>query len=179
MKNKPNPAIISLIAIAVLGVITTSVVIAKQTTSEETVSNNSAESIDDTTVEQIEEEQTEVAEETPTPTIAVNETEGSSNSTYQDGDYSATGSYSTPGGQESITVSLTIEDDVITQVNAVGSASRGDSAQYQSAFLSGYKSSVVGKDIKTVKLSRVAGSSLTSTGFNRAIEKIKDEAVSG
>ncbi|MCA9347980.1 hypothetical protein KC867_01060 [Candidatus Saccharibacteria bacterium] len=158
MKNKPNPAIISLIAIAVLGVITTSVVIAKQTTSEETTSNNSTESIDDTAVEQ---------------------TEESSDSTYQDGDYSATGSYSTPGGQESITLSLTIEDDIITQVNAVGSASRGDSAQYQSAFLSGYKSSVVGKDIKTVKLSRVAGSSLTSTGFNRAIEKIKDEAING
>lgn len=158
MKNKPNPAIISLIAIAVLGAITTSVVIAKQTTSEETTSNNSTESIDDTAVEQ---------------------TEESSDSTYQDGDYSATGSYSTPGGQESITLSLTIEDDIITQVNAVGSASRGDSAQYQSAFLSGYKSSVVGKDIKTVKLSRVAGSSLTSTGFNRAIEKIKDEAING
>ena len=36
---------------------------------------------------------------------------------------------------------------------------------------------VVGQDIDEISVSRVAGSSLTSGGFNRAIEEIKAEAA--
>lgn len=43
-------------------------------------------------------------------------------------------------------------------------------------FKSGVSSLTVGKDIDDVKLSRVSGSSLTSTGFNSALDTIKTEA---
>lgn len=95
---------------------------------------------------------------------------------YKDGTYDATGSYQTPGGTESVDVSLTLKGDVITDVTVTGSGSDGDTEFYQNKFISNYKSSVVGKDIDTVRLSRVAGSSLTSGGFNKAIESIKQDA---
>ncbi len=101
-----------------------------------------------------------------------------SSSEYTDGEYTAAGRYSTPGGTESVKVTLTLTRGSITKIETTGSATRGDSARYQAAFLSGYESLVVGKSIDEVSLSRVAGSSLTSGGFNRAIEAIQDEAVS-
>lgn len=97
---------------------------------------------------------------------------------YRDGQYTETGNYATPGGSESVTVTVTLANGTVTAVDATGSASGGEAAQYQSAFLSGYKSSVVGKSIDDVSLSRVAGSSLTSGGFNRAITTIKNDAAS-
>lgn len=99
-------------------------------------------------------------------------------SSYADGTYSATGSYSTPGGTESITVKVALVKDIVASIDTTGSARGGNAAQYQSAFLSNYKTHVVGKSIDTVSLSRVAGSSLTSNGFNTAIEDIKNDARS-
>ena len=108
-----------------------------------------------------------------------NDTSSETNVTvYTDGAYTAEGSYSTPGGSEDISVTATLTDGVITDITATGSATGGNSAQYQRQFLSGYKSEVVGKSIDEVKLSRVAGSSLTSTGFNRALDTIKNDAKS-
>ena len=100
-----------------------------------------------------------------------------SSSDYKDGTYTATGSYSTPGGTEEVKVTVVLKNDVVTSVTTVGSATRGDSARYQSKFLSAYESKVSGKDIDSVSLSRVAGSSLTSNGFNKAITIIKNEAM--
>jgi lactam utilization protein B len=74
---------------------------------------------------------------------------GESDVAYADGSYTADGDYVAPSGQESITVELTIEDDV------------------------------VGKDIDELTVSRVAGSSLTSSGFNAALDDIKRQAVAG
>lgn len=97
---------------------------------------------------------------------------------YTDSTYTATGSYETPGGTESIEVTLTLADGTVQSVNAVGSASGGDAGEYQSQFLASYEPMVVGKSINDISLSRVAGSSLTSNGFNQAIEEIKRDAVS-
>jgi hypothetical protein len=44
-------------------------------------------------------------------------------------------------------------------------------------FIGGIADEVVGKDIDEISVSRVAGSSLTSGGFNDAIEQIKAEAA--
>lgn len=97
-------------------------------------------------------------------------------SVYIDGSYAEKGRYITPGGAESIDVTLTIANNVITSVTVEGNTTRTDTAEYQAEFISGYKSLVVGKDIDTVSLSRVAGSSLTSNGFNAALELIKADA---
>ncbi|MEZ5189462.1 MAG: hypothetical protein R2717_00275 [Schumannella sp.] len=47
----------------------------------------------------------------------------------------------------------------------------------QSAFAGGIAPRVVGQDIDTLEITRVAGSSLTSGGFKIAIEAIKEQAL--
>lgn len=95
---------------------------------------------------------------------------------YKDGTYGATGQYSTPGGRESITLSVTIHNDKITASSLTQNARTEQAKDYQQQFATGYKQAVVGKKIEEVSLSRVAGSSLTSSGFNNALEQIKTDA---
>ena len=97
---------------------------------------------------------------------------------YADGTYSADGSYATPDSVETISVTVTLEDDVITAVEVTGDPQKRESEQYQSQFIGGIADVVVGQDIDEIQVSRVAGSSLTSGGFNEAIETIKSEAAS-
>ncbi|MEU1970028.1 FMN-binding protein [Microbacterium sp. NPDC019599] len=96
---------------------------------------------------------------------------------YADGTYTAEGSYVTPEAVETITVTVTLEDDVITSVDVSGDPQARESEQYQGQFIGGIADVVVGQDIDEISVSRVAGSSLTSGGFNQAIEQIKSEAA--
>lgn len=102
---------------------------------------------------------------------------GSSSSTYKDGSYTAQGSYATPESVEQITVTVTLSDDKITDVQVTGDPQKAESKEYQSKFIGGISEVVVGKDIDEISVSRVAGSSLTSGGFNQAIAEIKTEAA--
>lgn len=99
-----------------------------------------------------------------------------SNGTYKDGTFTAEGSYSTPGGQESIDVKITLSGGVITAADVTQKPISQEARTYQAAFVSGYKSQVVGKKIDDVSLSRVSGSSLTPNGFNNALDTIKSDA---
>ncbi len=78
---------------------------------------------------------------------------------------------------ETITVTVTLESDIITAVEVTGNPSKPESKVYQGKFIGGISEEVVGKDIDEISVSRVAGSSLTSSGFNAAIETIKDDAA--
>jgi hypothetical protein len=98
-------------------------------------------------------------------------------STYADGTYTAEGSYQTPESVETIEVTITLADDVITAVEVTGDPQARESQQYQSQFIGGISDAVVGQSIDEISVSRVAGSSLTSGGFNEAIEEIKAEAA--
>lgn len=102
---------------------------------------------------------------------------GSGAGTYTDGTYTADGSYQTPESVETITVTVTLQDDVITAVEVVGDPQKRESEQYQGEFIGGIAEVVEGQDIDDIQVSRVAGSSLTSGGFNDAIEKVKAEAA--
>lgn len=95
---------------------------------------------------------------------------------YKNGTFSADGSYSTPESVEKISVTVTLADDVITDVEVKGNPTKKESEQYQGQFIGGIKAEVVGKKIDEISVSRVAGSSLTSGGFNKAIDEIKAEA---
>jgi uncharacterized protein with FMN-binding domain len=101
----------------------------------------------------------------------------SGSSTYKDGEYTASGQYQSPNGTESITVDLTIADDKVTAVTVTGTPSGPDATNYQSQFESNIASIVVGQDISTLSVSKVAGSSLTSAGFNAAVDSIKSQAA--
>lgn len=103
-------------------------------------------------------------------------TAAASGSTYQDGTYTATGTYTSPGGTEEVTVTLTLTGDVITAATAEGGATKPPSSQYQAEFVDNFAALIVGKDVADVSLDKVAGSSLTSGGFNEAVETIKSQA---
>ena len=96
---------------------------------------------------------------------------------YKDGTYTEDGDYTSPGGPQSVTVKLTLAGDKVTAVTVTGHATDPTAKGYQSQFVGGISDAVVGKDIDSLKISRVAGSSLTSGGFNAALKAIKADAV--
>ncbi|WP_396641756.1 FMN-binding protein [Microbacterium sp.] len=108
---------------------------------------------------------------------AGNDGSGTSSAPYVDGTYTATGSYQTPETVETIEVTITLADDVITAVEVSGDPQASESERYQSEFIGGISDEVVGENIDDISVDRVAGSSLTSGGFNDAIAAIKDEAA--
>lgn len=114
----------------------------------------------------------------PAPTTGSGDTGGDTASgTYADGTYTAEGSYATPESVETISVTLTLEGGVVTAVEVTGEPTRSESEQYQGQFIGGISDEVVGKDIADLSVSRVAGSSLTSGGFNEAVDAIRAEAA--
>jgi uncharacterized protein with FMN-binding domain len=96
---------------------------------------------------------------------------------YADGTYDASGSYQAPSGTETIDVTVTLEGGVITDVQVVGNATDPEAQQHQGEFIGGIAGEVVGKPIDEIQVSKVSGSSLTSGGFNKAIDEIKAEAA--
>ena len=102
--------------------------------------------------------------------------DAAANVSYKDGNYTATGNFDTAGGSDTITVSLTLKGEVITDVSTKTSATDADSLEYDGQFNNNIKSAVVGKKINELTLSRVAGSSLTTEGFNGAIAQIERQS---
>lgn len=94
-----------------------------------------------------------------------------------DGTYDAEGSYSTPGGQESIQVELTVADGVVTDVTVTPEATGGNAARFQEEFASGIADVVVGQDLAGLSVDKVSGSSLTGDGFNAALDEIRADAA--
>jgi uncharacterized protein with FMN-binding domain len=99
-------------------------------------------------------------------------------SRYKDGTYTATGSYDSPGGPDQIGVTLTLANGVITSVSVNPMPGDRTSSRYQSKFVSGYQPYVIGKNIDSLHLGVISGSSLTPIGFNDALDKIKAQAKS-
>ena len=96
---------------------------------------------------------------------------------YADGVYTATGQY---GNLPSfITVTVTLADDAITAVEVTPHATDPTSLELQRRFAEAVPAVVVGKPIDQVYVDRLAGSSGTPTGFNAAIEQIKEQARIG
>lgn len=97
---------------------------------------------------------------------------------YKNGSYTVTGKYISPAGPETIKVTLTLTDGVVTASTVVAQADIQGSQEFQEKFINNYKQYVVGKKIDTLQLGKVAGSSLTPKGFNDAVEQIKAQAKS-
>lgn len=155
--KKINPAIAAIIVIVLIGLIAAAVVAVRNQSYSSTVADTNQAT-----------EQQQPATSSSTNTL--------SSGTYTDGTYTETGVYISPGGRESVEVTVTLAGNVIDEVSVKADAASGDSREYQNEFISNYKKLVVGKNIDEVSLSRVAGSSLTSNGFNSAIELIKADA---
>ncbi len=150
--DRQNKAIIGIIVVALLVAATTAVIVWGTGKSEEDTSTTAT---------------------SVSPSISASV---SASTEFKDGIYSATGSYQTPGGTESIGVKVTLSSGTITDASVTQNATHGEAKEYQAAFASAFKSQVVGKKISEVSLSRVAGSSLTPIGFNNAIDSIEQQA---
>lgn len=111
-----------------------------------------------------------------TPAVSTTGTTPTVSTTYKNGTYSGSGTYMTPEGSETISVKLTVANDVVTSVTASVNANSGDSRRYIQSFMSGYKQQVVGKSLSSLNLGRVSGSSLTPEGFNNALDSIRAQA---
>jgi outer membrane biosynthesis protein TonB len=103
---------------------------------------------------------------TPTPTIL-----------YTDGTYSARGTYVSPGGTETMRVTVTIASDIVQSVSVHPIHVDSTAAKYEAMFESGISAVAVGKDLSTLSVGAVGGSSLTCVGFNAAIVTIRGEAA--
>lgn len=100
-----------------------------------------------------------------------------SESTYKDGTYSENAAYTSPAGQESIGVTLTLKDGVVSGVSISKFATNETSIVYQGLFADGISSVVVGKSIDSLgSIGAVNGSSLTPIGFNTAVDSILSQA---
>ena len=96
---------------------------------------------------------------------------------YQDGTYSADGNYVSPNGTETVGVQLTLAGGSVSDVVITPHPSNPNTRKFQGEFANGIKAQIVGKQLDEIKVSKVAGSSLTSGGFNQAVEKIKADAA--
>lgn len=124
---------------------------------------------------------TTIAGCTPTATDGgtggATDTGGSASGDYTDGTYTESGSYQAPSGTESVDVTVTLADNVITDVQVKGNAKDPQAKEHQGEFIDGIAAEVVGKNIDEISVDKVGGSSLTSDGFNKAIAAIKADAA--
>lgn len=95
-------------------------------------------------------------------------------SPYRDGVYTATGQYG--GLPSSITVRVTLRNGVIGAVRVTPRATNPTSLALQRRFAAAVPAVVAGKPIAEVQVGRLAGSSGTPGGFNRAIDQIEQQA---
>lgn len=95
---------------------------------------------------------------------------------YKDGTYSADGNYVSPNGTETVGVELTLAGGAVSDVKITPHPSNPNTRKFQGEFASGIKSQIAGKKLDEINVSKVAGSSLTSGGFNQAVTKIKSQA---
>ncbi|HET9348608.1 MAG TPA: hypothetical protein VFO13_05675 [Arthrobacter sp.] len=113
---------------------------------------------------------------TGTPATPAAPSAAAGSASYKDGTYSADGNYVSPNGTETVGVTLTLAGGAVSDVQITQHPSNANTRKFQGEFAGGIQSQIVGKSLDEIKVSKVAGSSLTSGGFNQAVEKIKSEA---
>lgn len=116
----------------------------------------------------------ETGVDTPTPTPTA--TAVASTVVYKDGTYTAEGTYNSPAGEEKVSLQIKLENDLVTEAIVVAESKSPVSKEFQKKFISGFSEFVIGKNIDTLNLTKVSGSSLTPKGFNDAVSKIKVQA---
>lgn len=109
---------------------------------------------------------TEVAAPAPAPAPA---------GAYVDGEYSATGWYGSLPSHHDVT--LTIDDDIVTDVQITTPAEDETSLGYQQRFTEALPGAVVGRSLDEIAVDRLAGSSGCSEGFMDALAQIREQAA--
>jgi len=113
---------------------------------------------------------------TPVDTGTSTDTTLNNNRKYKDGTFSSAGVYNSPAGSETVDVTLTLKDGIITDSTFQANSGNPISKKLQNNFKDGYEAVVIGKSIDSLSLTVVNGSSLTPKGFMDAVNKIKVQA---
>ena len=93
-----------------------------------------------------------------------------------DGDYTKDVSYRYHSGTETVTISVTIKDDVVTAATVTGNNPNRQSARYISAVNAALPSLVVGKRIDQINIPhQVSGSSLTSAAVKQYLNGLMQQ----
>lgn len=108
---------------------------------------------------------------------ATSSTSAASTASYKDGTYTTTVSYRSPGGMDKLGVSITLQGGIITDTTASAQPGNETSSEYEGAFVQSYKASVIGRNISTLSVGRIAGASLTSRAFNSALAQVRSQAA--
>lgn len=112
--------------------------------------------------------------QTTTPTSEISDT---SSSVYANGTYTATTSYAVPRGfQNTIKVTVTVDNGTISAVSATHEYEDRESEFYVDAFDADISAAVGGDTIDDAYAGRVGGASLTSNAFNDALQTIVNDA---
>jgi uncharacterized protein with FMN-binding domain len=120
---------------------------------------------------------TDTATDTDTDTDSQAEAAIPVDATFRDGVYLADGPYQSPNGAELIAVELTVESNVVTDVQITRTTTNPTTSRYQAQFASGIADVVVGQNLSDLDVTIVAGSSLTGIGFRVALDAIKADAL--
>ena len=99
---------------------------------------------------------------------------------YADGQYTASGSYGVIDGvveEDSIDVTATLRDGVITEVSVTGHPLLTQSHDYMQGFVNEISGAVVGRSVEDAHVTALAGASKTSDAFNDAIDDIASQAA--
>ncbi len=116
----------------------------------------------------------EEATATPASTI-----EAEQNSTFNDGTFTATATYLTPRRTpHDVSVTLTITNDVITDVDVLYDGDKNFANQQQGWFENEIGGIATGVRLDELSVSRVGGASLTTRAFNEAVAEIRTSAQS-
>lgn len=118
---------------------------------------------------------TQTTPTTPTPSSSTGDS--TSTTSYKDGTYTASSSYSVPhGGQNSIKATITISGGKITAASATNSYTDRESGMYIDSFNSDVSSDATGQSLASYSPSRIGGASLTTYAFSNAIDTIRSQA---
>ncbi|WP_424449234.1 hypothetical protein [Microbacterium arborescens] len=93
---------------------------------------------------------------------------------YRDGTYEARGWYGSLPSHHDVT--LTIENNTVTDVDITTPAEDRTSLGYQQRFAAALPRAIVGRPIDELSVDRLAGSSGCSEGFMNALAQIKTDA---
>jgi|GEM_PF-4542033 len=100
-------------------------------------------------------------------------------SEYKDGIYTADGSYDADDGDvhEDIDFRFGVREGKVTSLELVGEPGHPISKHHQEDFMEEMPGQVVGKDLKGLTVEAVSGASDTTTGFRKALEDVKRQAI--
>lgn len=128
-------------------------------------------------VETISLNETEVAIETGEANDPPTDRSSTNNTRYRDGTYVEQTSYRTPEGNYQMSVTFTIEKDLIID-SSIAFNDQGAESNYSKSFVASYKQEVLQRNLEEVSLSRVGGASLTTKAFNSVLQSVKSQASS-